>query len=233
MNHYCIQNNDKPYYIVSILNSNKLVIISTFQENRLSYEITRLRPDKIWLGNSCVNEMTEFSGEKNDPLWNAYTILLELEEYKYMFIGEKIYTFTTNGDKIIKYISSTGNNCCAYPVAYGENNIYLLGMGTEYYINHDKITDEKILKRIKDLDESFQPYGGLVNNLYELHDDGVTKIYIGSENKFDVEKLDMQVIHNPYDDLKMWYNPGDESFGNELIGGIEKLLKNGLKDYDN
>ena len=141
--------------------------------------------------------MTESSGAKNDPWWNANTILLELEEYKYMFIGEKIYTFTTNGDKIIKYISNMGNNCCAYSVAYGVNNIYLLGMGTEYYINHDKITDEKVLKRIKDLDECFEPYGGLVHNLYELHDDGVINLYIGFENKVDVEKLDMQVIHNP------------------------------------
>ena len=158
--------------------------------------------------------MTEISGAKNDPVWNANTILLELEDYRYMFIGEKIYTFTTNGDKIIKYISNMGNNNCAYPVAYGENNIYLLGMGTENYINHNKITDEKILKRIKDLDESFEPYT-------VLDDDGD----IDSENK-----LDMQLIHDSFDDFKLWYNPGDDSYGNDLIGAIVRLCKKGLNE---
>ena len=148
-----------------------------------------------------------------------------------MFIGEEIYTFTTQDDKIIKYISNMGNNNCSYPIAYGEKNIYLLAK--KEYLSYDKITDEEIQKRKKEMDESFEPYNGLENNLYEWNDNESINIFIGSQNKFKNEKMNVEVIHSPFDDLKLWYNPGGgDVFAKEVVGGLVKMLSNGYKGWE-
>ena len=228
MKHYVIQHNYRSRYIVVVSDKETPinVVVYNFQLDKLCYEIVDVKPIGIMLGNSCDNEMTQFSGARNDECWNANTILLQLEEIKYMFIGEQIYTFTTQGDKIIKYISNMGNNCCSYPIAYGEKNIYLLAK--KEYLSHDKITDKEILKRIKEMDEFFEPYNGL----YEWDDIENVNLYIGSENKFENEKMKIETIHKPFDDFILWYNHGEDSYGNDMIGVLKKLFQKGKKQIN-
>ena len=56
------------------------------------------------------------------------------------------------------------------------------------YLSHDKITDKEILKRIEKMDESFEPYNGLENGLYEWDDVEKVNLYIGSEINLKIKK---------------------------------------------
>ena len=231
MKYYLIEYNYHSKYLVVVYdNSETNVVVYNFQLDKLCYEIVDVKPIRIKLGNSCDNEMTQFSGAHSNECWNANTILLQLEENKYMFMGEQIYTFTTQGDEIIKYISNMGNNCCSYPIAYGEKNIYLLAK--KEYLSHDKIIDKEILKRIKEMDESFEPYNGLEYGLYEWDDVENVNLYFSSEKKFENEKMNIETIHKPFDDFKLWYNHGEDSYGNDMIGVIKKLFQKGKKQIN-
>lgn len=53
------------------------------------------------------------------------SILVQLNPTKYMFVGEKIFTFVPE-DKILSYRSDMGNNGVPYPFAVGTKNTYLL-----------------------------------------------------------------------------------------------------------
>ena len=54
------------------------------------------------------------------------SILLHINNNKYMLIGNTILLFTTiNKEKIIKFISPIGNSEVSYPYAIGENYTYL------------------------------------------------------------------------------------------------------------
>ena len=58
------------------------------------------------------------------------------------------------------------------------------------------------------MDDSFEPYNGLLNNLYEWDANESVNLFIGFDNKFDVEEMNVEIVHEPFDDFKMWYNPG-------------------------
>ena len=117
---------------------------------------------KIFIGKSYLNEMTEFSGARDDEVWRGNSILLELEEKKYMMVGESVYTFETE-DKIVKFTSNADNNQTAYPVAHGQRNIYYL-FHKYKCIPYESITDDNIRKRISEMDETYEPNGFLYNS---------------------------------------------------------------------
>ena len=51
--------------------------------------------------------------------WPANTFWLDLSDFECIFIGESIYSLTTNASgQIMRYNSNIGNNQVAYPVAY-------------------------------------------------------------------------------------------------------------------
>ena len=56
---------------------------------------------------------------------NDENFLFEIEDRKYMYAGEKVFTFETN-DIIVKNSSELGHNDIKYPYAYGEENIYFM-----------------------------------------------------------------------------------------------------------
>ena len=62
-----------------------------------------------------------------DPRLNmpGNSVLIELTENKYMFVGWCIYTFETD-DQIIDFVTPVGNNDVPYPIAYGEKNVYFM-----------------------------------------------------------------------------------------------------------
>ena len=51
--------------------------------------------------------------------------LFEVEDKKYVHVGENLFSFETN-DKIVRYSSKLGCNDVNYPYAYGEENIYFM-----------------------------------------------------------------------------------------------------------
>src|SRR5947207_349394 len=63
--------------------------------------------------------------DTSDNALHGNSLLIHLAENKYMYIGSKIYTFTTQ-DEIIDYLSPVGNSDVPYPVAYGTKNIYIM-----------------------------------------------------------------------------------------------------------
>lgn len=54
-------------------------------------------------------------------------MVIQLNEFKYMFVGEKITEFVLEkNDEIIEYISGIGNSDVPYPYIVGKKNIYLM-----------------------------------------------------------------------------------------------------------
>ena len=53
------------------------------------------------------------------------TVLINLEDKKYVFITQSIISFQTSG-KITGYLSDIGNNDVSYPIAFDNNNLYFL-----------------------------------------------------------------------------------------------------------
>ena len=51
--------------------------------------------------------------------------LFEIENKKYVYVGDKIFSFETN-DEIVGYFTKHGNNDVKYSFAYGKENIYFM-----------------------------------------------------------------------------------------------------------
>ena len=51
--------------------------------------------------------------------------LFEIEDKKYIHVGENVLKFETN-DGIVKFSSEHGHNDVKYPLAYGKENIFLI-----------------------------------------------------------------------------------------------------------
>ena len=83
---------------------------------------------KIFIGKSPENSRTKFSGGHGKQ-FDGNTILLYLgtkhDRYRYVYVGEKIFSFTTDL-RIKKYISPVGNNDVPYPYAIDKNDTHYL-----------------------------------------------------------------------------------------------------------
>ena len=99
--------------------SSKKYQISTF--TRL---VCRYEPEEIFIGKSCKNVMTKHSGAYGN-IYDGNSILLRIGSDKYVHIGIEVYEFVTD-EKIIKYVSSVGNNCVPYPYAESANWCYCM-----------------------------------------------------------------------------------------------------------
>ena len=98
-----------------------------------------------------IDNSIEHSGHNN---FDGNTILLEISNKKYCFIGHSIYEFSTK-DKITKYESPVGNNDVPYPLAYGEENLYFLMEGN--YLSKDLFSDMNV-------DNLWEKYSGEFTN---------------------------------------------------------------------
>ena len=102
------------------------------------------QPKHIFIGNSKVCKMTEFSGDNGSSDFDGNTILLECEDKEYVYISQlQISKFKTD-DRNIDYISLMGINMCTYTFAIGENYTYFIS--THYkLIENDKIVERTLL----------------------------------------------------------------------------------------
>ncbi len=88
--------------------------------------------------------------EDFDKEFDGNSILVEIEDNQYVFIGMNIFKFNSLG-KINYYLSIVGNSCVPYPYAIDEyNNIYLMIENKIMILENDTF---EYIKKIGD------PYG--------------------------------------------------------------------------
>ena len=86
--------------------------------------IASYKPIKIFIGKSPLNEVTK-SHDSFGKEFDGNSILLRLDEKKYVSVSMEIYEFTINDD-IITYYSPVGNSDVPYPFAIGKKNVYFI-----------------------------------------------------------------------------------------------------------
>jgi hypothetical protein len=125
--YYEIHDNYNRPFIVEIESAKKqLTVYKAVAEDETAKKWKMIRGKKIHsMHYRCV-----FIGV---PAGN--TILAEVGDGKYLYIGAEIYTFDVPaGDKIVGYKSRIGNNDFPYPVAVGEKNLYFMLMDDHCYM---------------------------------------------------------------------------------------------------
>lgn len=80
--------------------------------------------EKIWIGKSEKNPMTEYSGGYGKK-WDGNSILLKISDEKYIQIGDSIIGFCSKSP-IVEYHSPVGNNTVVYPYAIDSKKRYYL-----------------------------------------------------------------------------------------------------------
>jgi hypothetical protein len=118
--------------------------------------VAKYKPINTFIGKSSGTKTSFFKSyiqlgdhsESDSKYFDGNTILLQLSKNKYIYIGDNIYTFTTN-DKIIKYFSMVSNNDIALPIAIGEKYIFFLS--EKKYININKFPSNLSNKEYEEL----------------------------------------------------------------------------------
>lgn len=77
---------------------------------------------KSYVGKSMSTETTRFSGGYG-PKFDGNSILLQVSESRFMFIGETVFEFDML-DSLQKYYSVVGNNDVPYPIILGDKYVY-------------------------------------------------------------------------------------------------------------
>lgn len=146
--YYTHDNGDRPFIVY--LNDNNMVtvyVVPNFEDNMYMRETDKDRRyddedkeferqlyqkkvyeakyERIFIGESPLDEMTSFSGGSG-PKFDGNSILLHLHDLEYVFIGNSIQRLTALSP-ITYYQSSVGNNDIPYPFAVDDqDNYYLL-----------------------------------------------------------------------------------------------------------
>jgi hypothetical protein len=154
MDYYILDNGDKPFHVY--INGLNVYIYNRF---KLQYKFVA---EKIFIGTSPINKQTLYSGHYG-PEFDGNSILLKIFKNKYVFIGSRIYSFTSYS-KIVDFRSPVGNSMVPYPYAIDTfNNYYLflekIVLGTvpkkylmdpyDYYYKADLITTDHGFKNPK------------------------------------------------------------------------------------
>ena len=144
-----IKNNKNPIYIYHIpgnYNDTYLCEENINSKDKLYWAYIQLAlkiiPEKIFIGKSPKNKMTEFSSGYG-KYFDGNTILIKLSQNKYVFIGSGIYIFTSEYE-IIKYVSPVGNNDVSYPYAIDIKNNYYLMIASVIIPNNNMINYSKL-----------------------------------------------------------------------------------------
>lgn len=115
MIYYTHNNGGRPYKVD--IRDEEVKIYNNYEIKNPDKPIVAFKPSKVFIG-----ESPECYAEKYD----GNTILLEIGENEYIYIGECITKFKTLS-KVIYYLSPVGNNDVPYPFAIDEKgNFYLI-----------------------------------------------------------------------------------------------------------
>lgn len=91
---------------------------------------------KVWQTKTAQRVFV--GGEKTNKTERGNSILIQMTDKKYVFVGDTIHSFFTE-EKIKKFISPVGNSGCPYPWALGEKKSYLLIEGI--FISNEELSD--------------------------------------------------------------------------------------------
>jgi hypothetical protein len=124
--YYTHDNGGKPFEVR--IKSKNVSIYKQSKSDKYDDFICTFKAKKIFIGRSPIEGSLDFDG-KYEKEYDGNSILLYLGNknrlYKYVFIGDSIFLFTTNS-KIYKYISPVGNSDVTWPYGIDKNNIYYL-----------------------------------------------------------------------------------------------------------
>ena len=153
MDIYMMQYNFRSRYLV-VINENTYVSVYNYEKSKFDQPFLSFQAKNIFIGKSRVCQLTEISGAMDNSNFDGNTILLEVEDKKYVFIsGHEIFEMRTD-DKILDYISLMGNNMIPYTSAIGEKYTYFIS--THYkFIENDEIDEGRLLNPSSD---SLDPY---------------------------------------------------------------------------
>ena len=105
---------------------NKVIIYNILEDDDYKInngqKIKEIKYQEIFFGKPSPKILLDYEIYKK-----GNSILLQINKGIYIFIGTKIFSFTTNDkEKIIKFISPIGHSSVPYPYAIGEKYTYLL-----------------------------------------------------------------------------------------------------------
>lgn len=129
---------NKPKHIYKTYdNGSKVFAVYIYNDKADIYKLNyELNTDKYLLGKKIksINYIKLFVGDNSLAFKNyakkgqekGNTILLQIDDNKFMYIGEMIKLITIKDDIIKKYISPVGNSYVPYPYIIGKNYSYLI-----------------------------------------------------------------------------------------------------------
>ena len=131
------------------------VYVYKHEEYKFDKPFLSLKPEHIFIVESTVCEMTDFSGAAiNNSNFDGNTLLLQCENNEHIYIsGSEIFKFKTD-DKIKDYISLMGNNMVPYAVIVGEQYTYFFD-NRYTVIEKDKIEEGNLINATNN---SLDPY---------------------------------------------------------------------------
>ena len=210
--YYTHRNGENPFKVIINKKNVKIYSNKTNSDNNYEYLIT-IDVKKIFIGKSLKNKMT-IASDGYGYKFNGNSILLKIDDCKYMFIGGEIFTFMTY-DEITTYMSPVGNNDVPYPYAIDKIGNYYL-MIENVILKHSS----KLEKLISEYDNN--PYS-FYYNTYKIkplvkHFKNITEFYI------DEDSYDLNFAPNP----EMNYNKLIPAFGNCMYVAYLKGVKTEL-----
>ena len=124
-------NNPETYVLTNNRFNNYMVLIFTdfnkAQIYKIPYRKTPHQEIEILISFDYLHwfRPNEHSPDYHIRKPNDENFLFEIEDKKYIDVGEKIFVFETN-DEIVKYSSKHGFNHIKFPFAHGKENIYFM-----------------------------------------------------------------------------------------------------------
>ena len=126
-----VLNNPETYVLTHNRFNTYLVLISSdlnkMQIYKMLYRDSSHGENEIIMSFNCLY-LFKPNGHKEDyhnRKSSDEKFLLEIEDKKYVYVGDKVHSFETN-DTIITFSSELGFNDIKFPYAYGEENIYFM-----------------------------------------------------------------------------------------------------------
>lgn len=164
---------------------------------------------QVFIGKSPRNQMTEFSGGYGKE-FDGNSILLNIENLKYVYIGKCIFSFNTISP-IVTYNSPVGNNDVPYPYAVDTE-------GRHYLMIENVILDK--------VPSGQDPYRFFYDN-----NTVIKEANWGYSNKPAVVFDGISTVYEGYRKTCLYYNPSDNDLGYDWIRHGKILYgKKGISD---
>ena len=172
------------------------VYVFKYEKHKFDKPFLSFKPTHTFVGRSKVCDMTEFSGAAdNSSDFDGNTLLLEVEDRKYVYIsGLEITEFETN-DKVLDCISLMGNNMVRFAIILGDKYTYF-PYHRYKFIENDKIEEGLLLNATNG---SLDPFD------YQLEKCGVESF----------KRLERSLIHN------FWPDHGENIENDDDISDVE------------